>query len=918
MSSIKTPDQRVRVFISSTIQELADERKAVTDAVSKLRLIPVLFELGARPHPPRDLYRAYLDQSHVFIGIYWNNYGWIAPGMQISGLEDEYRLSGGKPQLIYVKQDGANRQPRLQELLAEIEKSGIACYRFFDNAQELSELVENDLALLLSERFETKTTAHSPQENKKQNTLPIIRSSLVGRERELLRLKEMILQPAICLVTLTGTGGTGKTRLSIQLANEVKAEFRDGVYYIPLASITDEKLVAATIANEIGLYDTGHQPIEETLLDYLRDKNCLLVIDNFEQIVGAASVVAKMMERCSAIKIIVTSRIPLHIRAEHVVPISTLANPDLKKIMAKNDLLKYPSVELFLQRAMEVNPGLAVSDENLVAIGEICAKLDGLPLAIELAAARSNFFTPVALLKRMGKALDFLSHGPKDLPQRQQTLRSTIDWSYNLMDDDCRKYFYRLAVFSEGWTLEAAQAVGNYKNDLQCDTVLLTEKLVDFGLFRIFSHYNEKDATVEPRFTMLQTVLEYAIDKLQESDEIVAVKNAHADYFILMLEETYPYLWGAKPEPWLDHIEREFQNIRSAFYAKTTAGNMPESIRLIGTMTMFWGTRGRINEGLEWAKTTGIDNPELREKLKEKTEPGILARGLMGAGALRLFISKYVEGAGLLNEAVSIFIEQKDFRHAGRALIYRGIAGISSGDYQSALRLREAIEYGRATNDAFSIGTACGFLGEVLTYEGKFDEAKLFFEEGEKFCTRCDFNAGLAVIFLQKGCHYLVVNDYENGEATLSKSVELFASTYQVPLKGWAEISLAFCQMLKDELANGLKSLNNGMNTAREIGDKSMMVFALNGFSMLFVKKGDCRTAARLRSVSDAVNEALNFVPWSSERQLNAWVDHEISKSISAEDLAKEREAGKKIQLEKAIEIARAIEDNVTTREITT
>lgn len=904
MASIKTPDQRVRVFISSTMQELADERTAVTDAINKLRLIPVLFELGARPHPPRDLYRAYLDQSHVFIGIYWNNYGWIAPGMQISGLEDEYRLSDGKPRLIYVKRDAANRQTRLQELLNEIEKSETSCYRLFNHANELNEIVENDLALLLSERFETKSEKYSPKENKKQNTLPIIRSSLLGREQEMTQLKKMILQPEVCLITLSGTGGTGKTRLSIQLANEIKSSFRDGVYFVPLAPITDTGLAASTIAHEIGLFDTGHQPIEETLLEYLRDKNCLLLLDNFEQITGAATLVARMMEWCPEIKIIVTSRIPLYIRAEHIVHVSPLDNPDVKKVLTQNDLLKYPSVELFLQRAMEVNPKLDVNEENLIAIGEICCKLDGLPLAIELAAARSNFFTPVALLRRMGKVLDFLSHGPKDLPQRQQTLRATIEWSYNLMDDDFRKFFCRLAVFSEGWTLEAAQTVGNFKSDLHGDTILFTEKLVDLGLFRIFSHYNEKDATVEPHFTMLRTVLEFALDKLQESGETQAVKNAHADYFIQLVEETYPYLWGAKPEPLLDRIEREFQNIRTAFLTKAAVGNMPDCIRLIGALTMFWTARGRINEGMEWVKISGINNPEFIEKQSDKTESGIMARALLGAGVLRLFVSNYIAGAVLIKEAVRMFTEQKDFRHAGRALTFGGIAGISSGDYKSASRLWEAIEFGRATNDAFTIGTASGFLGEVLTYGEKYDEAKLIFEEGEEFCAQNDFNSGLAVILLQKGSHYLMVEDYQSAEATLSKSIELFSATHQSPLKGWGYIGLAFCQIYRDELAEGLKNLNNGMNNAREIGDKSMMLFALTGFATLFIKKGDCHTAARLRGVSEAIRESINFAPWSSERKMRAWIENEGHKGISAEDLVKEIEAGKKISLEKAIALA--------------
>ena len=271
MPIIKTPDQRVRVFISSTINELANERKAAREAIENLRLIPVFFEAGARPHPPRDLYSAYLDQSHIFLGIYWNSYGWVAPGQTISGLEDEYRLCGNKkPKLIYIKHSN-ERQPLLENLIHEIGNSDTACYQKFTNAEELGKLIENDLSVLMSEIFEnalspkyaTENIENFNQENRRIEDIPLQKSDLIGREDDIQKITTLIAKKEVSLITILGAGGTGKTTLAIHLAHLFKDGFTDGVVFIPLAPITDLKLVPSTIANVLGLQDSGKVPIEQ-------------------------------------------------------------------------------------------------------------------------------------------------------------------------------------------------------------------------------------------------------------------------------------------------------------------------------------------------------------------------------------------------------------------------------------------------------------------------------------------------------------------------------------------------------------------------------------------------------------------------------------------------------------------------------
>ncbi len=479
---IRTPDRRLRVFVSSTLGELADERRAVSRAVSALRLTPVMFEVGARAHPPQDLYRAYLAQSDVFVGLYWQQYGWVGPGMEVSGLQDEFELSRALPRLLYVKGPAPDREPRLAELLARIQAEASVSYRHFRTPGELGRLVRDDLAMLLSERFAAARppAAAAPLPGHRgPRALPVDATSLVGRDEAIEEVADLVRRPGARLVTLTGLGGIGKTRLAVAAGGRLADRFGAGTAFVPLAAVTDPGLVLAGVARAVGAELAGADSPLDALVEYFGDDRWLLILDNFEQVVAAARDVDALLARCPGVVVLATSRAVLGLRAEQEYPVPPLPLPADPVRVPVAELAASPAVALFVDRARAVRYGFALTEGNAAAVAEICRRLEGLPLAIELAAARTRLLDPDALLRRLSRSLDALGTGSVDLPERQRTLRATVEWSVGLLADDERSLLETVAVFVDGWTIEAAAQVTGLDEDRALD---LTEALVRHSL----------------------------------------------------------------------------------------------------------------------------------------------------------------------------------------------------------------------------------------------------------------------------------------------------------------------------------------------------------------------------------------------------------------------------------------------------
>jgi predicted ATPase len=391
----------------------------------------------------------------------------------------------------------------------------------------------------------------------KQTNLPAQLTTFVGRERELDAVLALLRRDNVRLITLTGPGGTGKTRLSLQAAANVLEDYKHGVFFVPLATITDPDLVIPTIAAIFNLKELGGQPLGELLKYHLAEKHLLLVLDNLEQVLSAGPKIAELLSAAPRLRILVSSREKLHVYGEHEHPVPPLALPDMTKSPTLAVLSQCEAVVLFIQRAEAANPKFQITETAAPAVAEICVRLDGLPLAIELAAARSKLLTPQAMLDRLSSRLNALTGGARDLPPRQQTIRGAIDWSYNLLDDGEKTLFARIGVFVGGWTYESAQAVCSDGLAMEISDGL--ESLTDKSLIR-----PTEGTGGEPRFMMLETLREYAVEKLSETGELELLQDRHLAYFVALGDHAERELVGPDQVAWLDRLEVEFDNIRAA------------------------------------------------------------------------------------------------------------------------------------------------------------------------------------------------------------------------------------------------------------------------------------------------------------------------------------------------------------------
>jgi predicted ATPase len=551
--------------------------------------------------------------------------------------------------------------------------------------------------------------------------LPAQRTGFVGRAKEVAAARELLLREDVRLVTVTGPGGIGKTRLAVQVANGLVERFPGGIHFVPLSSVSDPGLIASAIVQTLGIREVGGRSSLETLKENLQDTSrapMLLLLDNFEHLVQAAPTVAELMAVGPSLKIMVTSRGTLHVYGEHEFPVPPLAMPDPRALPPVEVLSQYPAVELFVQRAVAAKPDFELNRENAAAVAEICARLDGLPLAIELAAARVKVLSPSSMLTRLASRLQLLTGGARDLPQRQQTLRAAIDWSHELLDAAEQKLFRRLSVFVGGWVLEGVEAVCDAKGDLALDLLDGMASMVDKSLVQ-----QVEQAKGESRFAMLETIREYALEKLEASGEAGVTKRAHAAYFLVLAEEEAAEQNDAEGLEWLERFGFEHDNFLAGLEWLTETGNAEWGLRLGTALFRFWEAREYLAEGRErlgrLLKLAGAAAPT---KLR--------MRALFVAGVLAAEQGDYASADMLINESQDIAHALGDKTGVAVSLNALGVFARDRGDVAVGQILFEAsLRLWRDLDDRRAIARALSNLANVLKLQGDYDRSRSLYAE---------------------------------------------------------------------------------------------------------------------------------------------------------------------------------------------
>jgi predicted ATPase/class 3 adenylate cyclase/DNA-binding CsgD family transcriptional regulator len=722
------------------------------------------------------------------------------------------------------------------------------------------------------------------------NNLPVQFTPLIGREQEVAAVQNLLHREDVCLVTLTGPGGTGKTRLGLQVAAELSDLFPDGVYFVNLAPISDSEFVVPTIAQALSFREVTGQPLLDHLKGELQQKQLLLLLDNFEQVVSAAPQLVDLLAACPKLKLLVTSREVLHVRAEHEFAVTPMALPDLTHLPVLAELARYAAVTLFIERARAARPDFQVTTANAWAIAAICVHLDGLPLAIELAAVWIKLLPPQALLVRLDQRLQVLTSGARDAPVRQQSLRNTIAWSYELLHAEEQRLFRRLSVFVGGCTLETIEAVYTTLGDASGQVIDGVASLIDKNLLLQTAQEEE-----ESRLVMLESIREFGLERLTSSGEREAIQQAHADYYLRLSEDAEPQLWGPRQVRCLQRLEQEHGNLRAALQWLLEQGDATQSIekslRLGAALRSFWMIRGYYSEG-----RTFLEQALARS---EGIEATVRAKGLWAATTMANFQGDNDRAEALSKESLTLHRQLGDRRGVAYALYYLGGLSAFRGDLAAARSLEEeALALRREVGNKQDIAWSLYYLAGLVSKQGEYSRGRALVEESLALFRELGNIRGIAVslislawvLFVSQSDSVTIRSLLEEGITLRRELDDKESITDSIILLGELALSqgdVSTARSLAEEVVVLTREIGNRLNTAQSLaflakvialqGDQAAaramyeeslalakagnskwhIKRGLEGLAGVLASQGDLVWAARLWGAAEALRDAM-------------------------------------------------------------
>jgi predicted ATPase/class 3 adenylate cyclase len=675
------------------------------------------------------------------------------------------------------------------------------------------------------------------------HNLPAQPTALLGREPEVAATRALLEHEGAHIVTLTGPGGTGKTRLGLQVGAELVEEFADGVWFVPLAAIADPDLVVPAIAQPLGVRETPGEPLLNTLQAHLLEKHALLLLDNFEHLTAAAAAVSALLAACPQVQVLVTSREPLRITGERELPVPPLSLPDPRQArgLAPAALLEYPAIRLFVERAQAVKPDFTLTEATAPDVAAICRRLDGLPLAIELAAARVRVLPPGQLLARLDQRLKLLTGGNRDLPARQQTLRAAIEWSHDLLDSDEQALFARLAVFAGGCTFEAAEAVCGESGDLALDVFDGLDSLTQKSLLR-----PEDGVDGEPRLTMLETIREYGLERLDATGDADTVHRAHAEYFLTLAETAEPQLTSSDQVAWLNRLGAEHDNFRSALGWLEQGGGAETRLRIAAALWRFWWMRGHLSEGRGWLERALAEAGDL--------PPALLANALSGTGILAESQGDYEQATHLHEKALGLLRLIGDQVGIAFSLTNLGIVVDAFGDYDRATDLHtQALMIWRAVGDELGMASSLNELGTLAINRGDYDVAEDLLNQSLELCRKSGDASAVGSVLEQLGILAFYREDYERAARFHEESLGIWRELHDLRMIAQTLVNLGEVVHHQGGLEQAEASYQEALSIFRELGDKGGLAFALAQLGKVALARNDINGANELLTESLAL-----------------------------------------------------------------